>query len=400
MAAESKVLFVDDEPGIRATLPAILTQFGFKVTVASTVPEALHLVATQKFDVLVADLNIGQPGDGFTVVSAMRRTQPDAVTFILTGYPAFESALEAIRRQVDDYLIKPADIQTMVEKIKEKLTSPKIALHRIEAKPLTEILDENKREIVRRWLSVAKKDPLISAMPLSDHDLTYHLPAVIEQAISAARGQNDLSEDGLKAAAAHGRLRFKQGCTIPAVMREGRCLQQVLSQFIQESLLGAEISSLIPQVMQIGEGIQAYYEASIREYVHARHSASETVQHKGKSLLLLSGDPELSLLRAHVLSHAGYAVRRADSRKEALDLLQQKFDALVVSYSLNGENIQEMVSLFREQNPNSPIISIAKGKWQDMKVDSDFALSGTEGPEALIEAVEAALTRKQLRRVK
>src|SRR5215471_4298862 len=125
MDEKPKILFVDDEPAIRATLPAILDRAGFMVTAAATVSEALHLVATQKFDVLIADLNIGQPSDGFTVVSAMRRTQPKVPTFILTGYPAFETALEAIRQQVDDYLVKPADIEELVGKIKSKLDGTK-----------------------------------------------------------------------------------------------------------------------------------------------------------------------------------------------------------------------------------------------------------------------------------
>ena len=67
-----------------------------------------------QFDVLISDLNIGQPGDGFTVVSAMRRSQPACITLILTGYPGFDTALEAIRSQVDDYLIKPAAIPTLI----------------------------------------------------------------------------------------------------------------------------------------------------------------------------------------------------------------------------------------------------------------------------------------------
>ncbi|HEX8926782.1 MAG TPA: response regulator, partial [Terriglobales bacterium] len=112
-----RVLFVDDEPNIRLTLPAILQMHGFEVTTTATVAEALQAMQNGKFDVLLADLNIGQPGDGFTVVSAMRRTQPDALTFILTGFPAFETALEAIRSQVDDYLVKPANINQLVQKI-------------------------------------------------------------------------------------------------------------------------------------------------------------------------------------------------------------------------------------------------------------------------------------------
>jgi len=400
MAEQTKILLVDDEPGIRTTLPAVLTGFGFSITAAATVPEALQLVATQQFDILIADLNIGQPGDGFTVVSAMRRTQPKAITFILTGYPAFETALEAIRQQVDDYLIKPTDIEMLVEKIRRKLANPKASAHHIEARRLAEILDRNKREIVQRWLHAAKQDPLITSVKLSDHELTEQLTSVFEEVISGASGQ-PLSEGGLRIAGDHGRARFEQGCTISAVMREGRILQRVLSHFIQENLLGTDISSLIPDVMRVGETVQAYFEASIREFVHARHSAKEaTVQTKGKLLLLLSADRELALLREHALRQAGYSVTAADSRKEALRFLKQSFDLLVISYSMLSKNITEMTELFREQNPHSPIVTVTKGKWQRVKLDADHAVSGEEGPAALIEAVEAALNRKQLRRIK
>ncbi len=106
------------------TLPEILRQHGFEVAVAATVPEALKIISTENFEVLLSDLNIGEPGDGFTVVSAMRRIQPSATTIILTGYPAFESALRAIQSQVDDYLVKPADIASLVGKIRGKAGEP------------------------------------------------------------------------------------------------------------------------------------------------------------------------------------------------------------------------------------------------------------------------------------
>lgn len=54
------------------------------ITSAASVAEAVALINRQKFDVLISDLNIGQPSDGFTVVSVIRRVQPEAVTFILT----------------------------------------------------------------------------------------------------------------------------------------------------------------------------------------------------------------------------------------------------------------------------------------------------------------------------
>jgi two-component system, response regulator RegA len=100
------ILFVDDEESIRLTLPPILKEKGFEVAVAASVAEALVEINTEKFEVLIADLNLAEEGDGFLVVSAMRHIQPHCVNLVLTGYPALETALQAIRSQVDDYLTK------------------------------------------------------------------------------------------------------------------------------------------------------------------------------------------------------------------------------------------------------------------------------------------------------
>jgi ActR/RegA family two-component response regulator len=117
----NELLFVDDEPSIRLTLPPILQQRGFHVQVASNVSEALAVIKAHRFDVLLSDINIEQEGDGFTVVEAMRKANPDAVTILLTGYPAFESAVRSIRVEVDDYFTKPADLDAIASTIDRKL---------------------------------------------------------------------------------------------------------------------------------------------------------------------------------------------------------------------------------------------------------------------------------------
>ena len=116
-----RLLFVDDEEGIRTTLPAILERRGFDVRVAATVPEALAEMESHKFDVLVSDLNIGEDGNGFTVIRAMRNTHPQCVAILLTGYPTFESSVQAIEDEVDGYVVKPADINSLVSTIDRKL---------------------------------------------------------------------------------------------------------------------------------------------------------------------------------------------------------------------------------------------------------------------------------------
>src|SRR5438874_4632991 len=120
-----RLLFVDDEEGIRLTLPLLLHARGFDVRVAASVPEALSEIKTHKFDVLLSDLNIGEDGDGFTVIRAMRRAHPNCIAILLTGYPAFETAVQAIEDEVDGYLVKPADINSLVSTIERKLSSRK-----------------------------------------------------------------------------------------------------------------------------------------------------------------------------------------------------------------------------------------------------------------------------------
>ena len=116
-----RVLFVDDERGIRETLPVILRQYGFVVTVAATVADAVQEVHSKEFDLLLCDLNIEHEGDGLDVVREMRKINPKCVVLILTGYPAMETALEATRLGVDDYIAKPTSADILVAMIGEGL---------------------------------------------------------------------------------------------------------------------------------------------------------------------------------------------------------------------------------------------------------------------------------------
>jgi ActR/RegA family two-component response regulator len=118
-----RVLFVDDEPSIRLTLPPILQNRGFEVRSAASVPEALAAIDRQTFDILLSDLNVSEEGDGFTIVHAMRTANPKCITILLTGYPAFESAVEAIHHEVDDYFVKPADVESLISTMERKLAA-------------------------------------------------------------------------------------------------------------------------------------------------------------------------------------------------------------------------------------------------------------------------------------
>jgi DNA-binding response OmpR family regulator len=399
MADAIKILFVDDEPGIRLTLPVILEGAGFQVVVAATVPEALSIIGTQKFDVLISDLNIGNPGDGFTVVSAMRRTQPDAVTFILTGYPAFETALEAIRQQVDDYLVKPADVEELVNNIRTKLNRASLSPQgKITPQRLPLLALENKDQIIQEWVKRVVRDGEIAAIRLTESERIDCLPPLLEDIITSA---GKPSESTVNAAADHGVIRARQGCTIPMLVREAKVLQDTIGNFAQQNLLAIEISHAIPDLIRIGGMIELALEGSITAFIEEKRKAPEEIREGAQLLLLLSADLETALLRAHALRNSGFEVTLPTGAKDAVDLIQKKrFDAVVISYSMSNENAAEMTELFKEHHPNAPIIVITKGPWADLKTDVDASVNGEDGPEALIDAVHTAISRKKIRIVK
>lgn len=117
-----RILFVDDEPAIRATLAVILRRYGFTVTVAATVAGALEEIKKQEFDLLLSDLNIAGERDGYHVIRAMRQANPKCINIILTGYPDEQSAAEGLELGIDDYIAKPANADALVAILAEKLT--------------------------------------------------------------------------------------------------------------------------------------------------------------------------------------------------------------------------------------------------------------------------------------
>jgi ActR/RegA family two-component response regulator len=268
-----RLLLVDDEAVIRITLSAILAKHGFEVSAAATVAEALQKITSQQFDVLLSDLNIGNPGDGLTVVSAMRRTQPEAVTMILTGYPAFETALEAIRQQVDDYIVKPADVPALVAAIESKLATPPRQRHLPPPKRVAMVLQEHVNRIESLWLSAVEKDHGLSRLSVDREQRLHHLRGILEQVIRAAQSYSG------EGTAAHEKLsggydvrRDLEGYTPRMVLAEFCMLRRVVAQIVQENLLTVNLSYLIPDLAVVNDSLDEQAQAALEtlsEYMSA-----------------------------------------------------------------------------------------------------------------------------------
>jgi DNA-binding response OmpR family regulator len=264
---QPKLLFVDDEPTIRTTLSAILEQQGFQVTVAATVAEGLSYIMEERYDILISDLNIGEPGDGFTVVSAMRRTQPEAVTIILTGFPAFEAALRAIREQVDDFITKPADLDELVATLRMRLERRRKHAPLV-ARRLRQLILENKRNIIEDWFRAVENVPEIRSVHLSRDQRINNVPEVIDELLRGHGMERNIgSETALEAAARHGIRRREQRYTVPMILQEGRILHLVISEYTRRNILSIDISFLISDLGEVNDLIHKLLHEAVKAYL-------------------------------------------------------------------------------------------------------------------------------------
>lgn len=81
-----KILLVDDNDAVLRMMQLSLERNEFDVVAAANVTEALNHIVAQHFDVLLTDLHMPDAGDGFTLVSAMRHSQPEALTLVVRRF--------------------------------------------------------------------------------------------------------------------------------------------------------------------------------------------------------------------------------------------------------------------------------------------------------------------------
>jgi YesN/AraC family two-component response regulator len=121
---------------------------------------------------------LGGPGDGFTVVSAMRHAQPQALTLLVSGYPDVQEAMATIVLEADEIVLKPLQTSQFMDLIRDRLVNHK-PMKRMEKEKVAEILQRNVDLITKDWLGRVGKNSILSVKSLSDQDRTGHIPKLI-----------------------------------------------------------------------------------------------------------------------------------------------------------------------------------------------------------------------------
>lgn len=116
--AEYRVLLVDDEEEFVSALSERLMLRGIEVHSALNGEEALAIMVEKEFEVVILDVMMPGLG-GLEVLRQIKSTYQNTQVILLTGQGSTREGIEGMRLGAFDYLIKPVDIEEMLEKMKE-----------------------------------------------------------------------------------------------------------------------------------------------------------------------------------------------------------------------------------------------------------------------------------------
>lgn len=199
-----EVLVVDDEAVVLTVLREALRRGGYKVTTASSAEEAIDLMKTRRFDLVLTDKNL--PGaSGLDVLRAARALNPAPAIVLITGYTSYDSAVQALDIGAHDYIEKPIrDVEDLRFRIRralsrrdEQLARPRITPTGGKGRVLLVEEEGNRRRLIAEYLgknfsvtAVADGDEALRVLEGSRYDVVLadrNLPGVsgltvIEQA--------------------------------------------------------------------------------------------------------------------------------------------------------------------------------------------------------------------------
>jgi DNA-binding response OmpR family regulator len=119
-AERKRILIVDDDEHICATLSLILKARGYVVDIANTGKQAMEKAETNFYNLALLDIRLPDL-EGTELLRTMRQVSPKMIKIMLTGYPQVDNAIKSLNDGADAYFTKPVDPRKLLKAIEEKL---------------------------------------------------------------------------------------------------------------------------------------------------------------------------------------------------------------------------------------------------------------------------------------
>ena len=120
MDRNAKVLIVDDDENIRNTMKAILEDEGYIVDLATTGNEAIEKSQKSTYNIALLDIRLPDM-EGVELLKLMKDATPRTRKIMVTGYPSMQNVITALNKNADAYLIKPVNVEKLLDMVKEQL---------------------------------------------------------------------------------------------------------------------------------------------------------------------------------------------------------------------------------------------------------------------------------------
>lgn len=269
--APVRVLLVDDDETVLSGLKVILEAQEFEVTTAPDVIEALRLITSASFDVLISDLHMPGAGDGLIVVGAMRHANPKAVCVVLSANPDMAKATAAMLREADEIFLKPPKIAPIVLAIRQRLEQvdqhEQLPRHQV-VEAIATVLERQRSAIIVAWLAKMNEIGSFSGTSVSVREQAAHMPEALNEIFYRLRYAQPLGLMTLFSMASlqHGARRRRQGLRSPVLVEEARALQVALFQTIQDNLDRIDLGQLPTTLMAIADEVNAQLLQSLSGY--------------------------------------------------------------------------------------------------------------------------------------
>jgi len=171
---KSNILVVDDEPVARQSLSDILLLEGYHVIAVANGESAVDHVRKYAVDLIVLDLKM--PGmNGMDVVQVVNQLSPDTEIILLTAFGSMETAVEALRQRVHDYLFKPASPNQILESVRRGLERREVKLKERKQEEVEVYTTKDGVEVDLMRRTVSYKNVIESLTPAEGHLLKVFL---------------------------------------------------------------------------------------------------------------------------------------------------------------------------------------------------------------------------------
>ena len=118
--SEARILIIDDDENIRKVLQTILEDEGYIVETADTAKKGIEKSEKTFYNLALIDVRLPDM-EGIELLSKLRTTKPKMRKIIVTGYPTLQNAVSAVNKGADAYVMKPFEVEKILQTIREQL---------------------------------------------------------------------------------------------------------------------------------------------------------------------------------------------------------------------------------------------------------------------------------------